>query len=196
MKYLTIAMLLCIWMPSKAQVGIGTNTPSAELEIAASSTGLPSLELNPQTSPIGNASGQISVIGDQLYLFDSTRGKWLSVGSSTFNFGGEGSQNNENLEYAGDIDNNGPKMPQDGTIVYVTLNSSGGNLTKGITLNVHNDLNVLSSTHSMNLVDGKLIMPNSNFDFSSGDYFTVSVADDPGNAADDVSMVIWTKWRK
>ena len=69
-----------------AQVGIGTITPNAELEIKSNST-LPALELNPQTAPVGTATGQIAVIGDKLYMFDVTRAKWLSVEATMLNFG-------------------------------------------------------------------------------------------------------------
>lgn len=180
---------------SVGQVGINTTTPSAELEIASSSPGLPILELNPQTAPVGTASGQLSVINDQLYLYDDTRSKWLSIGSSTFNFGGEGGQDGDDLEYAGDIENNGPTMPQDGTIVYISINSTGGFPTKEITINIYNSLNVLVGSHSVNLVGGSLVLADFNVDFSSGDHFRVYVEDANG-VVNNVTAVLWTKWRQ
>lgn len=195
MKALLLSVVLFTGYSLFAQVGIGTSNPTAQLEINTSSSTVPPLELNPQTAPIGSAAGQLSVIGDQLYLFDDTRAKWLTVGSSTFNFGREGSLNNIQLEYAGDITRSGPNMSHDGTIVYLALNSSGGNTSKGITLAIYNSARTLLSSHPLQLIDGKLLLTDVNIDFSAGDYFMVEV-DDGGSVVDDVSFVIWTKWRK
>lgn len=40
-----------------SQVGVGTTTPTAELEVETSNTGIPALELNPQTAPTGTTNG-------------------------------------------------------------------------------------------------------------------------------------------
>ncbi|RDK88407.1 hypothetical protein [Marinirhabdus gelatinilytica] len=194
-QLLFYATFLCGFL-TFAQVGIGTTNPSAELEVNSTASGLPTLQLNPQTTPVGSAAGQISVIGDRLYLFDATRSKWLTVESSTVTFGLEGDLNNKNLEYAGDIQNNGPNMPYNGTVVYAAINSSGGSLTKGITLEVYNSLRNLIQTHNYNLVDGRLLLTDLNIDFSAGDYFLVKVDDDTTGSVKDVSMVIWSKWRQ
>ena len=45
-----------------AQVGVGTTDPTAELEIETSNSGIPALELNPQSSPTGTATGQLAVL--------------------------------------------------------------------------------------------------------------------------------------
>ena len=195
---LTQTIIACLLVCNiHAQVGIGTTTPGAELDInAVNSGGIPPLELNPQTTPTGTASGQIAVIGNELYLYDASRTKWLSVASSTFNFGKEGNLNNTDLEYSGDIDNSGPSMAQNGTIVYITINSSGGSVTKGFTLSRYNTANFLISTHSFSLHSGELIVNNANIDFSKGDYFIVSVDNDGTGVVSDASMVIWTKWRQ
>lgn len=195
---LTQTIITCLFVCNiYAQVGIGTTAPSAELDINAISVGgIPPLELNPQTTPTGTASGQIAVIGDELYLYDASRTKWLSVASSTFNFGKEGSLNNTDLEYAGDIDNSGPSMAQAGTIVYVSLNSSGGNQSKGFTLSRYNTANTLVSTNTFTLHTGELVVNDANIDFNKGDYFIVSVDACSGGNVDDASMVLWTKWRQ
>lgn len=176
-----------------AQVGIGTTTPNSALEILSPSDDFPAFELNPQTAPVGTAMGQLSVIGDELYLYDDVRGKWLSVESSTFNFGREGGVNNQNLEYAGDIDDNGPLMPRDGTIVYVTMNSSGGNATKMASIDITDTLGTETST-DIALIGGVRVYTDFNTDFNQGDFIRVK-ANGAGGTADDMSVVIWVKWR-
>ena len=86
-------------------------------------------------------------------------------------------------------------MSHDGTIVYLALNSSGGNSSKGITLSIYNSSRTFLNSHPLQLIDGKLLLSDVNIDFSAGDYFMVKV-DDDGSDVDDVSFVIWTKWRK
>lgn len=198
-------MLLCtctVW----GQVGIGTSTPNAELEIKSPTDQLPALELNPQTAPDGTAMGQIAVIntpdyGPELFMFDTTRtdnsgeGKWLTVGASTFNFGREGGQNNSTLEYAGDITSSGPKMPRKGTIVYTTLNSSGGNATKQIRIAIHNSAGTEQSSTNLNLVGGSLKKTDFNLDFEAGDYIRVHVGNGGGGNVNDPTAVLWIKWR-
>ncbi len=195
MKLYITAATLFFGFGLYAQVGIGTSTPSSELEIKSNGN-IPSLELNPQLTPRGTASGQLSVIGDELYLYDTSRAKWLSVESSTLSFGREGGLNNVNLEYAGDVADSGPAMPKAGTIVYTTLNSSGGNQSKGIVLRVYNNNGTVKSTHPLNLSGGRLIKNDFDVDFSEGDYFRVRVSNGGGNNVNDVSMVLWIKWRK
>lgn len=198
MKTQLLTIVLLITYTTHSQVGIGTTNPTAELEINTLNSSLPPLELNPQTAPLGTAAGQLSVIDDQLYLFDANRNKWLSVGTSTFNFGREGGLDGHDLEYAGDILLSGPSLLENGTIVYLTLNSSGGKQDKGITLNIYNYSGVVVSTHNFNMINGRLMLSNLNIDFSKGDYFRVSVDNDtgPNVKTENVSAVIWTKWRK
>ena len=103
MKTLLLTFSLLICNVIFAQVGIGTTNPTAQLEINTSGTSLPALEISPQSSPIGTATGQLAVIDDKLFLYDQTRGKWLSVESCLLNFGLEEDSDNVFLEYVGDI---------------------------------------------------------------------------------------------
>ena len=179
-----------------AQVGIGTITPNAELEIKSNST-LPALELNPQTAPVGTATGQIAVIGDKLYMFDVTRAKWLSVEATMLNFGLENGTDNQFLEYVGDIISSGPKMPHAGTIVYVTMNASGGQSNKQVQLYRNNvavpdDLDVT--------LDGLLQLSgysfsNTVYNLEKGDHLKVKVGS-AGSNVNDLSVLLWVKWRK
>lgn len=194
-KISPLFFLLSVFI-ANGQIGIGTSSPSAELEIQANSSGLPALKLSPQTAPIGTAAGQLSVIDNALYLYDDIRSKWLSVETTTVTFGREGSLNNQNLEYAGDITNNSSNMPHNGTITYVALNCSGGNLSKIIHLRVYDNTRTLTQTHSFQLVNGVYLATDLNIDFSAGDYFLVYVDNDLLGDVNDLSFVIWAKWRK
>lgn len=198
MKLLFTAAVLSLSCGLFAQVGIGTTTPNAELEIKAPST-LPSLELNPQVTPIGTATGQISVIGDKLYMFDEDRDKWLTVGSTMLNFGLENGTDDEFLEYVGDIRSSGPRMPLDGTIVYITMNSSGGQADKQVQLYfgdtpIPNDADA-SIDGVMELGGNTFMNSNYNLDFEAGDYFRVKVLDNGGDVQ-NLSVLLWVKWRQ
>jgi hypothetical protein len=182
-----------------AQVGIGTTDPSAQLDVVGTNTGIPTLALSTQTAPIGTQMGQLSVIGDKLYHYDATRGKWLSVESSTIAFGLEGNVDNQALEFTGDVETTGPKMPFDGTVVYLSIQSSGGQSDKGFQI-VKNGIDVPDNPNttidgSINLVSGSYINTNYNLDFNAGDYFEIDVAAAGGNV-NNVSFVMWVKWRQ
>jgi len=67
MKLILSFTIACLFISNiYSQVGIGTLNPSAELEIGTTNTGIPALEINPQTAPVGNAMGQLAIIGDIL----------------------------------------------------------------------------------------------------------------------------------
>ncbi len=182
-----------------SQVGVGTTNPTSELEIETTNTGIPALEINPQTAPVGSADGQLAVIGDKLYMYDLTRLKWLSVESTALQFAWAGSADNQLLWFGGDVENTGPLMPYDGTIVYVTVNSSGGNATKSMDLRI-NGTNVGNNADPtldgrFNLAGGIFNYTNYNINFSAGDYITIH-ARNAGSAVDDPTAVIWVKWRQ
>lgn len=182
---------------TQAQVGIGTSSPSAELEIVGSDTGIPVLELTPQSAPTGNTTGQLAVIGDLLYMYDDTRGKWLSVESTTFQFGKNGNTNSQNLEFGGAMvsGSSGPLMPFDGTIVAITANSSGGTSTKEFQVRVRNGTTNISST-SFNLSSNIYNNSSLNIDFSAGDYITTRARDNSDGNVSNPGIVVWIKWRK
>lgn len=181
------------------QVGVGTTAPTAELEIETSNTGIPALELNPQTAPTGTDNGQISVIGDKLYMYDVVRAKWLSVENSTLAFGRNGNVDNVVLKTAGNVTNGNTSylMPFDGTIVYVTINSNANSgaqikqfqvrVRKGTTNVLVTNVTTAASEFSSTTFD---------VDFSAGDYIDMRINNDGnGNVNNPVAM-IWVKWRE
>ena len=191
-----IFSLLC--SNALAQVGIGTTNPNAALEIQSTSDAIPVLELNPQTAPVGTATGQLSVIDDKLYLYDATRTKWLSVESSTFNFGKEGYQEDEYLEYAGDITANGPQLPANGTLVYATFNSSAGvpNHTGAIEIiDTSTTPDTVISSTPIQLSGGNIVYDNLNVDFNTNHIIRVYIDPDT-TGVENPTVVLWVKWRK
>ena len=184
-----------------AQVGIGTPTPSAELDIITTNTGIPALELNPQTDPVGSQTGQLAVIGDKLYMYDGTRGKWLSVESTPLQYGRNGTNiDTDRLRFGGDIRNasSGAKMPLNGTIVYIAVQTAGGDADKEFDLEI-NGTDVGDSVDPtidgrFELVGGSFYSSEYNIDFDAGDFISIQA-----RGADDVehpAAIIWVKWRE
>ncbi|GAA4268936.1 hypothetical protein [Hyunsoonleella aestuarii] len=197
---LFFAFLLCLNVTAMwSQVGIGTTDPSAELEIETTNTGIPALQLNPQSAPDGDADGQLAVIGDKLYMYDLTRDKWLSIETTALQYGRNGNVNNQRLRFGGDLRNNssGPLMPFDGTIVYMTIKSSDGSSTKDFDIKI-NGTDVGNDTDAtldgrVNLSSGSFTQTEYNIDFDAGDFITLEIRN--GSDVANPAGVIWVKWR-
>lgn len=190
---------------STSQVGVGTDIPSAQLEIATTNTGLPALELNPQTTPTGTADGQLSVIGDKLYMFDTSRadvgmdGKWLSIETSALQFGRNGNADNTAMKKAGNSTsgNSSYLMPFDGTIVYTSIksNANSGAQNKQFQIRVRNGTaNV--STNNVTTTASEFTSTTFNVNFSAGDYIDVRIQNDGNGNVNNVVAVLWVKWRQ
>lgn len=193
--YMLLLFFICSGS-SFSQVGIGTTNPSAELEIETSNTGIPALEMNPQTAPVGSANGQLAVIGDKLYMYNVSRSKWLSIESSTLPYArGGNNRTNQVLRFTGVVSNqnSGALMPLNGTIVMATGNISGGDSTKPFTIEVRNGTSIVSST-SVNLSGSAYSNANLNIDFSAGDYIIMRIGSS-GSSVNNPNFVLWTKWR-
>jgi len=183
-----------------AQVGIGTVSPTSELEIEGTDTGIPALELNPQSAPVGDAMGQLAVIGDLLYMYDDARDKWLSVESTALQFGNESSISSNNLFFGGELQNNGsgPQMPFDGTIVYLTVQTSNSTSRRmDIRINGSNVGNNADPTldAQFNLSSGTFSFSQFNIDFDAEDYISLNVNSN-GSDPEDTAAIIWVKWRQ
>jgi len=137
------------------------------------------------------------VIGNCLYLFDSGRGKWLSVESSTFNFGKDTWAGDDYLEYAGDIDESGPQMPRNGTVVYATFNTTNGDPTHSGAIKIidtTSDPEIEVSSTPMVLEEGTRVYDNLNIDFDAGDKIRIYI-DPSAWGVENPSVVLWIKWR-
>ena len=198
-------MLICSYY-SFSQVGIGTTTPTAELEIETTNTGIPALELNPQSAPIGSVTGQLAVIGDKLFMYDATRVKWLSVEATALQYGYAYGADNQILFFGGDIgldptteNDTGPKMPFDGTIVYITVESSGGNTSKSFDIEINGTAVPNNADPTLDgrfqLSGGTFTRTTFNIDFNAGDYIMLK-AISSGSAVYDPAAIIWVKWRE
>ncbi len=187
-----------------SQIGIGTILPTAQLEIESTDTGIPTLELNPQSDPVGSVTGQLAVIGDKLYMYDDTRGKWLSLETVSFNFGKSGNADTDNLRSQGNVSsaNSGTLMPFNGTIIAITANSnttSGStNLSKEFNFRIRNASTTQGAEIDFSLSGGTYSDILFNRDFNAGDHFHIR-ARDPDSSGDSVSnpiVTIWVKWNK
>ena len=199
MRKIYILILSLLFNYSTAQVGIGIKNPQAELHINTTTNGIPALRLEPQSNPVGSSTGQISVIEDKLYMYDATRGKWLSVEATKYSFDLEDGADNQSIEYIGDIENSGPVIPFNGTIVYMAMNASGGQVNKGVQMLINGN-NVADNADAridglMNLDNYKLTKLDYNLNVNQNDMIQFEVVA-AGNAVNDLSVDLWIKWRK
>ncbi len=202
-----LMLLFCMHYYSFTQVGIGTTSPTSELEIETTNTGIPALELNPQSAPTGTVTGQLAVIGDKLYMYDATRIKWLSIETTALQYGYAFAADDQVLFFGGDIgldtfteDDTGPKMPFDGTIVYITVESSGGNASKSFNIEINGT--AVPNDNANPPVDGRFSLSSGsysytdyNIDFNAGDYIMLKARSN-GSAVNDPAAIIWVKWRE
>lgn len=193
----TMALLLCLSTNiALCQVGVGTTNPTSELEIETTNTGIPALEINPQTAPVGSADGQLAVIGDKLYMYDLTRAKWLSVENTTLLYGRTGSRTNQGLNFMGNFGNrnSGAFIPMNATIVHISARARGGNATKDFSLEIRNGAGVVSST-TYNLVAREYTNTALNIDIDAGEYL-ISRIGNTGDNVTDLTLIVWLKWRQ
>ena len=204
MKQLLYIVVFFLPLSILAQIGIGTSTPSAALEIQTKPEGIPALRLKPQSNPIGSITGQIAVIDNILYLYDATRNKWLSVEKTTLEFGrlGNGSAPAE-IEFGGGDLQNGPRMPFKGTIVSISISATKDNNNREIGLFI-NDTNVPNNDIDIDedgvyTLDPTLLVyrnKNFNLDFNAGDMISLALLDGSVNDIEDLIVMLDIKWRK
>lgn len=141
---------------------------------ASNATNAP-FELVPQNSiPSTNlASGQITIIGDELYIYDGGRSKWLSADSTTYVFS-MNSASGQTMSIGGTVGNGvGFKMPMKATIVKISVSSSGGNATKKFEIRKVGSATPLKS---FSLNSGSYISLNDNITLNAGDIVQVYVS--------------------
>ena len=200
--------ILFILLPifSLAQVGIGTTSPTATLEIATSDTEtMPPFEIESRsTTPIGTSDGQMAVIDNILFIYNVAKNKWLSLetipltflnyfqtGNSSYSYGYIATTNSVNV---------GIKLPYDGTIVAITFqqhyNSNAANKNIEIRRNF-TQVSAIDVIHTFTLTGITYNNNNVNIDFNSGDYLSLYSVNDgvPGSLSSPVAT-LFVKWRK
>jgi len=200
-KLITSILFGFIGLTMMAQVGINVpGAPISILEIQGDDNSIPTLKLTPQTAPTGTETGQISVINDQLFMYDAPRAKWLSVESEMMMFGENSALAGDDTRFGGDLraTDTGAVMPLDGTIVFATGRLGSGDTDKVITVTVRNgttdqDSDTIQFVPGPSANDAQFIRTDFNLDFSAGDYITVSIA--AGDVIVEHVVLLWVKWR-
>lgn len=192
-----LGILIFLTQISYSQVGIGTTTPTAQLEIDASATPtMPPFKIVPSVMPpTGTSSGQIAIIDNSLYIYDATRSKWLSSEVSVFSWGNNGATDNEYLEYATtNASNSGAKIPVNATIVAVTIQTatSSTDNARQFTIRKNNpSVDVVHFTTATFTYNSILV----NTDVNAGDFLQVFVNNE-FNEVNSPIVTLWLKWRK
>jgi len=81
--------------------------------------------LTPTTTPSGSEDGRITYSQGDLFVYDSTRTKWISLSRRNFVFSRDGqNQSSQFLKIGGVVTSvTGLKMPRNGTILRIIANS-------------------------------------------------------------------------
>jgi len=125
-------------------------------------------------------------------IYDSTRGKWLSVSENSIIFTEVGAANNALLRCGVTASiNTGFRVPFDCTIIGVTCRAAGGNLTKGFTI-YRNPTAI--ALYRWNNIAGQHLDNAANVDLNAGDYLHVTT-DNIGGAVNDPIVALWLSWR-
>ena len=200
MKQLYLIIFLNFsFLLSVQSVGINTTEPKASLSISPSAgNNIPVLQLQPQNNPIGNADGELAIIGDKLYLYNSMRSKWLTAETSMYSFAEDGNAATR-LEYTADVEQTGPIIPINATIVEINIRARNATVNKRIQLHI-NGIAVPNNDFFPNS-DGALALDNNNeyyngnynLDINRGDILTVTQTG--GGVLQDVIVDVILKWR-
>jgi hypothetical protein len=175
--------------PTGSGSGRTITVDSGSVKLDATSGTYAPLELTQQAAApsSGLAAGQLTVVGGQLYVYDGTRTKWLSVTNIQYQFADNsckgkympiGTVNNANTGY---------KMLFNGTLVGVTVQ---GTSATGKQLQIRQ---AGTAIKSFTLTLGKYTSSNDDVNFNAGDYLQVfSPAD---NDLTDVVVSVFIRWR-
>lgn len=153
------------------------------------------LELKPKAAlpTTGLQDGQFAVKDGILFIYDSTRTKWLSVQRETLVFGRRRKVKNQYLNFAvGNLasNNSGYRIPRDACIVSMT-----GQLDANGTCDMRvrrNDTATNIATLNINSTIGNIDV-STNVDINANDYLQSYLS--ASNRVDDPVMVIEIAWR-
>jgi len=157
------------------------------------STDYAPLQITPITYTPGTAlaAGQLCNRGGILYLYDSTRSKWLSVDQTVLSyFATSGDGNYLSTGFLSDV-NSGFTTLRNGTIVAISASGGSGNQTKGFSIRKKGSL---TDIITFNLVAGIYSSTSIDTDFSSGDVLQVYCSAD-GAPAKSVRVDLTIVWR-
>ena len=175
----TIGIGISTGIDAKLTIGdVGTRAP---LE-------LPNLVSAPST---GLGAGQLSVIDEILYLYDSSRSKTLSVSEKAWQWGRNGATDSVYLRFGGNATNSGTgaKAERDGTIVGIAATSSGGNATKTFDIEINGVLDSSFSLTSNNFRD-----ETADIDFDQDDVINIFVSGTGASVANP-TVILTVRWR-
>jgi hypothetical protein len=174
------------------KVGLGTSITAAKVEIGNIGTDPPLGMPNSGSAATTNlASGKLQIIDRELYTYDGTRAKWLSVSEWSLQYGRNGNSDGVYLNFGGDESNgtSGARMPRNGTMVAVTALSSGGNATKSFDVEVAGAV-----AFSFSMTANAYTSTTDNINFSANDRINV-FASAAGTAVADATVILWIRWR-
>jgi len=184
------------YMDTVGRVAIGTTTtaPAAILTLASTTRGFaPPRMTNAQILLIASPFDGLKAysLDDHFeYQYDASRAKWLSVDTTTYQFGSNGSTDNTELNFNSTQNStSGVLIPRDGTVISVTGMQNSGNTTKGFEVRA-NGISIFSYV----LVASEFVSNAVNADFSASDMMHVfSIA--TGSAANNPTATVTVRWR-
>ena len=183
-----------------AQIGIGTTSPDAQLTINTGTSNKAPLSLgNLSTAPSSTLSaGQIAMIDNELYHYDDSRKKWLSMTTMPLTYSKDGATTEEILFFGGKVANANSQaiLPFKGTIVHISAVCSRSTGTEAKRFNIRIRTNqTTTDNYNFSLNNNTYNNTNVDKDFEAGDVITVR-ARNSGSTVSNPTVMIWVKWRK
>jgi len=181
---------------SNGNVGMGVAIPdtSTILDLVSTTRGFGIMGMtNAQILAITSPKPGLTVYSTDdnfNYQYDSSRSKWLSSDTTTYQFGSNGSTDNTELNFNSTQNStSGVLTPRNGTVISVTGMQNSGNTTKGFEVR-SNGINIFAYT----LVASEFISNTVDADFTAADMIHVfSIA--TGSAASNPTATVTVKWR-
>ena len=199
MKKIFTLIMITFALFSYGQIGIGTKTLEAVLTVETIGA-LPIMRLQPQDNPVGTETGQMAVINDNLFMYSKERSKWLSMDQMTLEYGRQNNSGDQNgyAEYGGfDVEEIGPLMPFDGTIVAISMQArENNNALVKLRINgaeVPNDSDPTKDGQISLDANKRFVSSAMDIDFNAGDNINIEV--DNGSVK-DLAIRLTVKWRK
>lgn len=151
------------------------------------------LQLNSQSAAptTSLAAGQLSVINGELYLYDATRSKWLSITESNY-YWADDNIKGKYMKIGDALGTNvGFTIPANATIVKVSCSESTGS-NRELQLRKNGSP---ASIKTFNLSAGSYTSTNDNIDLLSGDIMQAYVSGGSGSPCKDLVVNVFLKYR-